>query len=1464
MKREIFRIVTCVVVLFWHLVIFGQAQPDPARPAVVIPPSPGVSSLLSDVNIPVGYYTGTVQFSLPLWTITSGNLSLPITLSYGASGLRVEDDAGLTGMGWTLNASGLIGLSSPASGKAGQLSYTQTANLLNMPDYSAGDAALQTWLNNLSACNKDLISKGNYNLMPDTYFLNFNGNNAKMFFDKSGNIFISPYKAWKVTRDATTGFTVVVENGTIYKFELYERTVTDISSVTSDYVAHKDANSAWFLTKIIAPDKNDTISFNYQPIRYTTSSKNPDETKQVFKQGQVDQFYLSPQQEIWGASTIDQTFETYMLSSIVSRNQRIDFVTSSGRLDIENIYGGNPYKLNSVKISSRVGSSVKVIKTFTFEYSYSNVGSVLPIDKRMFLSAWIEKAPDNQEKRYSFTYKNLDALPARNSKAQDHWGFYNKANNSTLIPKLAQFDEQLTDGADRNPYPTNADAGMLSNIVYPTGGSDSLEYEMHDYTYTLGSGPRGTDSSEVDQSLNANANGGTNYIARTFQVTFGQTIRLTYSLHQTNPNDGTAEISLMNISDPGNPISVFGAAGGGVNVTVNKFLTPGQYQIIAEKQISTESATIAIVYKKHVIPLINGRYARYAGGVRIKRILQFDGIDHSKDMVKKFVYAINDTISSGVLVNYPVYADIQYVPQNVDNTVVGFFIYFARNSSSQVGLGRTQGSNVGYTKVTILHGNSGENGKEEMYYNMPGDKGGVGYPYAPKSSFDDLRGLLTKKIIYDKDGSIIQKTNNEYEFNDSIGKPNQKWINGVKIGHRRTDVIYDAGSCPAGFSQFLGSSYKIYQFWPTLTATYDTLFGRQNNSISTLTKNYYDSPSTLLTKQDTYKSDNSLISKQFKYPKDFSSTSPYDEMMVRHIISPVVEQVQNNVTHSKELSKIRTNFQFWQGNVMIQPATVQRSFGGKSLDVETSLNNYDARGNVLQTTDKNGLIVSYLWGYNTSYPVAKIINASYSTASSYISQSILDNPTDDASLLSHLSNLRKIAGALVTTYTYAPLIGMTSETDPAGKTTFYEYDSFNRLKNIKDYQGNIIKNFQYNYVSSCGVNCIIFPLQTMNGSNTIGYPVGVFNVNNQFLANANSQGEYVNKWNLNATNQAKGVLSAGSDALHFNLTLAANQTAPTAVTGLRYYQIYLPFYQIDNIVNSHAVYVDFGDGTGMRLGKTIFDTDVTLAPNTVVKYFTGQFNNNSIPHFIHTYPNNNVKILTFYHNDAIENSVFDNYYNPGTSLTLLANLRGNLPQLTQRIGGSGYQQASMNSVANVTNWNSISSVTDFVPGNGDGVSPSTNMSYAQDFMANNKGLKMISTSRYGFYRNGVRDLNFKISRLKSNWNTYFTDLESLFINEDHWIHEDLSALKKLNAFSLTATTQDHTDNPINNAVVPLTALVMDNVIKQIWAGAGKAGVKNGLLSLYGIGPNLRTADSSPALTELLNAGWKVYINNVLQ
>jgi YD repeat-containing protein len=141
---------------------------------------------------------------------------------------------------------------------------------------------------------------------------------------------------------------------------------------------------------------------------------------------------------------------------------------------------------------------------------------------------------------------------------------------------------------------------------------------------------------------------------------------------------------------------------------------------------------------------------------------------------------------------------------------------------------------------------------------------------------------------------------------------------------------------------------------------------------------------------------------------------------------------------------------------------------------------YDDKGNVLEMKDKaSGLTICYIWGYNFEQPIAKVVNASYSdiedvigsdmTMLNYGYKFVGETPLEltDNDVCKMLDILRyKLPEAHVTTYTYKPLVGMTSETDVNGVTIYYEYDNFNRLKCIKNHDGNILKYYEYNHLNS--------------------------------------------------------------------------------------------------------------------------------------------------------------------------------------------------------------------------------------------------------------------------------------------------------------------------------------------------------------------------------------------------------------
>jgi YD repeat-containing protein len=63
-----------------------------------------------------------------------------------------------------------------------------------------------------------------------------------------------------------------------------------------------------------------------------------------------------------------------------------------------------------------------------------------------------------------------------------------------------------------------------------------------------------------------------------------------------------------------------------------------------------------------------------------------------------------------------------------------------------------------------------------------------------------------------------------------------------------------------------------------------------------------------------------------------------------------------------------------------------------------------------------------------------------------------------------IDNIRiRPADSFMTSYTYHPLYGISSVTDPNGVTTFYEYDTFGRLQLVKDHDRNVLSTYNYHY-----------------------------------------------------------------------------------------------------------------------------------------------------------------------------------------------------------------------------------------------------------------------------------------------------------------------------------------------------------------------------------------------------------------
>src|SRR5690606_37995650 len=77
------------------------------------------------------------------------------------------------------------------------------------------------------------------------------------------------------------------------------------------------------------------------------------------------------------------------------------------------------------------------------------------------------------------------------------------------------------------------------------------------------------------------------------------------------------------------------------------------------------------------------------------------------------------------------------------------------------------------------------------------------------------------------------------------------------------------------------------------------------------------------------------------------------------------------------------------------------------------------------------------------------------------------NAGNTAALLNDFTQLRSLLPkSQVVSYTYKPLVGITTKINPNGLYTTYTYDEYNNLLNVKDHLGNTINEIENKYKTS--------------------------------------------------------------------------------------------------------------------------------------------------------------------------------------------------------------------------------------------------------------------------------------------------------------------------------------------------------------------------------------------------------------
>lgn len=480
------------------------------------------------------------------------------------------------------------------------------------------------------------------------------------------------------------------------------------------------------------------------------------------------------------------------------------------------------------------------------------------------------------------------------------------------------------------------------------------------------------------------------------------------------------------------------------------------------------------------------------GGLRIKEIRNYD---NNGTLSERKWYQYGGSSGQGRAAAYPILGDFQattrMIEQYDNNGSTKFRVHTYRQYSSFPKQSYFfSGSTVVYPEVTEFVGNASTDiGKTVYLFEDFSNEPVSGYTYRsgspdmPLRTFGWKTGKLKSKTVYKKENNVYTDI---YSLTNTYTDMNRSEYMNLRVIPYISSVTSEYGYGDGNiYYCYDMSNYAVYK----TTFDGDTPFSYFNYYLTTglrvlensiekadgVTKSVYyiHNSSGYPIEVSTVLSSGKTQKVNYKYPADISGNSVYSTMVNRNILSPMIEAREYSDNSLTAFRRTQYGMNHPANASLIAPIAEDYQSGSQSTpETRITYNLYDLKGNVLHVTKDNAEHVVYLWGYNQRYPIAEIktsvytytevenaVKSVFSVASAAIlSAMVIPNEAklQDGSLQKALPN------ALVTTYTYRPLVGMTTMTDPREVVTKYDYDDFGRLIRVTK-AGKVIENYQYNY-----------------------------------------------------------------------------------------------------------------------------------------------------------------------------------------------------------------------------------------------------------------------------------------------------------------------------------------------------------------------------------------------------------------
>jgi len=693
--------------LFLLLVFFCtgiQAQNEASDLPNYTLPSPEAHAFTKYGNVPINESTGKVTASVPIYTFTAGQLSLPISLNYMGNGVKVNQNNTWTGVNWTLNAGGVI-----------------TRTIHHKVDEKAYERIFQAEIDSLIAQYDDELANAEvmnsyfnsptsqWDTQPDIFNFSFAGHSGSFYLNKD---FIPTL----INEDSNLKIEILGPDTETDKYNLYNTKqfkITDTNGIEY-YFGGSLAVEETFMEQnyheVVTP--TGTTSFYLTEIKHPLNGHifleyvNGGSHKIATSQNKTIVIYNSGGGFDGGCSDNPDDTEPMEATNDSNYNSNIVYTKINSSVVLSRIFA--PYHHNyQVKFNStpqfgfnasNVLNKIEILngnKEVDFEYIYDLENSSI---NRFFLEKVIfDKNISNntqQNKEYRFDYKTPLNLPKRFSKAQDALGYYNgKDNNSTLLPDVSLLPSGSNGSAgnvlsncsycdaDRTTDLDYKTMGTLTKIYYPTGGHTLFEYEpiiaKSTSTKQILMDIWSNDSQRLPSNkLTADSGIGGFYIPNDDDASPGETsvfetheVTATINITTESPNGlDYHDYILFEIEDLTTglttpkqcnfPTDVFDT---GFDTTFFTFdhsftlIKDHDYEFRLSFQSSDNYFTSTPMYATVIFDYINGYQEIEGEGLRVKRVSDYTGDLTGAKNIKRYYYKKAENVFDNSLSSLPVY-----------------------------------------------------------------------------------------------------------------------------------------------------------------------------------------------------------------------------------------------------------------------------------------------------------------------------------------------------------------------------------------------------------------------------------------------------------------------------------------------------------------------------------------------------------------------------------------------------------------------------------------------------------------------------------------------------------------------------------------------------------------------------------------------------------------------------------------